>query len=99
MDFSKVKQAMELKSQLDKIQKELAKIIVEAERGPVKVTANGQQKLLSITINPEAIKADKAKQLEDNILKAINDAMDKAKKESSKQMAGMMGGMGLPGLG
>ena len=99
MDFSKVKQAMELKAQLDKIQKDLAKIVVEAEKGPVKVTVNGQQKLLSITIDPEAIKADKAKQLEDNILKAINDAMDKAKRESSKSMAGLMGGMGLPGLG
>ncbi|KTB48803.1 YbaB/EbfC family nucleoid-associated protein [Dehalogenimonas alkenigignens] len=99
MDFSKVKQAMELKQQLDKIQKELAKIIVEAERGPVKVTANGQQKLISITINPEAVIPAKTKQLEDNILKTINDAMEKAKKESSKQMAGMMGGMGLPGLG
>ncbi len=99
MDFSKVKQAMELKSQLDKIQKELAKIIVEAEKGPVKVTANGQQKLLSITIAAEAINPAKAKQLEDNILKAINEAMDKAKKESGKTMSGLMGGMGLPGLG
>ncbi|MEL7561933.1 YbaB/EbfC family nucleoid-associated protein [Dehalogenimonas sp. 4OHTPN] len=99
MDFSKVKQAMELKQQLDKIQKELAKIIVEAERGPVRVTANGQQKLISIIINPEAVNPAKTKQLEDNILKTINDAMEKAKKESSKQMAGMMGGMGLPGLG
>lgn len=99
MDFSKVKQAMELKQQLDKIQKELAKIIVEAERGPVRVTANGQQKLISITINPEAVIPAKTKQLEDNILKTINDALEKAKKESSKQMAGMMGGMGLPGLG
>jgi len=99
MDFSKVKQAMELKSQLDKIQKELAKIIVEAEKGPVKVTANGQQKLLSITISPEAINPTKAKQLEDSIMKAINEAMDKAKKESGKSMAGLMGGMGLPGLG
>ncbi len=98
MDFSKVKQAMELKSQLDKIQKELAKIIVEAEKGPVKVTANGQQKLLSITIAAEALNPTKAKQLEDNILKAINEAMDKAKKESSKSMAGLMGGMNIPGL-
>jgi len=98
MDFSKVKQAMELKAQLDKIQKELAKIIVEAERGPVKVTANGQQKLLSITIAAEALNPTKTKQLEDNILKAINDAMDKAKKESSKSMSGLMGGMNIPGL-
>jgi DNA-binding YbaB/EbfC family protein len=90
---------MELKSQLDKINKELAKVVVEAEKGPVKVTVSGQQKLLSLTISPDAINPAKAKQLEDNILKAINDAMEKAKKESSKQMAGMMGGMGLPGLG
>ncbi|AKG53590.1 hypothetical protein DGWBC_0927 [Dehalogenimonas sp. WBC-2] len=98
MDFSRVKQAMELKSQLDKIQKELAKVVVEAEKGPVKVTANGQQKILTITIDPDALKPEKAKQLEDTVLKVINDALEKAKKASSKEMAGMMGGMNIPGL-
>ena len=100
MDFSKVKQAMEMKSQLSKIQKELDKIIVEAEKGPVKVTANGQQKILSITIDPDAMKPEKTRQLEDNIIKAINEAAEKAKKTASKQMAGMMGGgdMNFPGL-
>ncbi|TFG44851.1 MAG: YbaB/EbfC family nucleoid-associated protein [Dehalococcoidia bacterium] len=99
MDFSKVKQAMEFKSQLAKIQKELDKIVVEAENGPVKVTANGQQKILSITIDPEALKPEKARQLEANLIKAINDAAEKAKKTASKEMSGMMGGMGIPGLG
>lgn len=99
MDFSQVKKAMELKSQLSKIQKELDKIVVEAEKGPVKVTANGQQKILSITIEPEALKPEKARQLEDNLIKAINDAGEKAKKAASKEMSGMMGGMGFPGMG
>ncbi|ADJ25780.1 conserved hypothetical protein [Dehalogenimonas lykanthroporepellens BL-DC-9] len=99
MDFSQVKKAMELKSQLSKIQKELDKIVMEGEKGPVKVTVNGQQKLLSITIDQEAMKPEKTRQLEDNIIKAVNDATEKAKKAASKEMSGMMGGMGMPGLG
>ncbi|MEE8413765.1 MAG: YbaB/EbfC family nucleoid-associated protein, partial [Dehalococcoidales bacterium] len=41
-----LKQAQELKKNLDKAQKELSKLVIEADsgRGAVKVTINGQQK-------------------------------------------------------
>ncbi len=44
MNFSMLKQAQELKSKLDKAQKELSNAIVEADsgKGAVKVTINGQ---------------------------------------------------------
>jgi DNA-binding protein YbaB len=49
MNLSMIKQALELKSKLQKTQKELAKMTVEAEagNGAVKVTASGSQKMLS----------------------------------------------------
>ena len=55
MNLSMIKQALELRSKLEKTQKELAKIKVEAEsgNGAIKVTANGQQKILSIKISPD----------------------------------------------
>jgi len=100
MDFSQMKQALELKSKIDKAQKELGKITVEAEaaKGDIKVVANGQQKIMSIEIAAEAINPAKAKVLQDNIIRAVNDALDKAKKAASKELSGLMGGLNLPGM-
>ena len=73
MNLSMVSKALELKSQLDKAQKELAKMTVEAQsgKGTVRVTASGQQKILSITIAPEAIDPTRASHLETLVLKAV----------------------------
>ncbi|MFC1985443.1 YbaB/EbfC family nucleoid-associated protein, partial [Chloroflexota bacterium] len=50
-----LKQAQELKSKLDKTQEELSNVIIEADsgKGAVRVTINGQQKILSIKILPQ----------------------------------------------
>ena len=65
MNFSMLKQAQELKSKLDKAQKELSKVVVEADsgKGAVRVTINGQQKILSIKISPKVIDPNKAEHL------------------------------------
>ncbi len=95
-----IKQARELKSQLDKTQKELAKTVIEAEagKGAVKVTMDGQQNILSIKISPEAMDPDKPENLEKLIMKAIKDASDKSQKLASKQLKGLTGGLKIPGL-
>jgi len=100
MNLSMLKQAQELKSKLDKAQKELKNIIVEADagKGAVKVTANGQQKVLSIKISPEVIDPAKTGKLEELVLKAVRDALEKAQKESAKQLKGLTGGLKIPGL-
>jgi DNA-binding YbaB/EbfC family protein len=95
-----LKQAQELKAKLDKAQKELANAIVEADsgRGAVKVTINGQQKILSIKISPEVIDPNKAENLEKLILKAISEATDKSQKLAAKQLRGLTAGLKIPGL-
>ncbi|MFC1948671.1 YbaB/EbfC family nucleoid-associated protein [Chloroflexota bacterium] len=100
MNFSMLKQAQELKSKLDKAQKELGEVVVEADagKGAVKVTITGQQKILSITIDPKVIDPNNAKQLEDLVLKAINEAMNKSQKLAAKQLKGLTGGLKIPGL-
>jgi DNA-binding protein YbaB len=61
-----MKQAMELKSKLDKAKKELSKMTAEAEagKGAVKVVASGDQKIISIKIAPEAVNPAKTGDLE-----------------------------------
>jgi DNA-binding YbaB/EbfC family protein len=100
MNFDMIKQAQQLRSKLDKAQKELAKTIIEAEsgKGAVKVTVNGQQKILSIKISPDAMNPDKPQDLEKLIMKAINDATDKSQKMASKELKSLTGGIKIPGL-
>jgi DNA-binding YbaB/EbfC family protein len=100
MNLSMLKQAQELKAKLDKAQKELSKTVLEAEagKGAVKVTINGQQKILSIKISPEVVDPQKVSTLEKLILKAISDATDKSQKEAARQLKGLTGGLKIPGL-
>ncbi|MFC1983855.1 YbaB/EbfC family nucleoid-associated protein [Chloroflexota bacterium] len=100
MSFSMLNQARELKSKLDKAQKELKSTIVEAEsgKGAVKVAINGQQKIQSIKISPEVIDPDKAKHLEELVLKAVSEAIDKSQKQAANQLKGLTGGLKIPGL-
>ena len=100
MNLSFLKQAKELKAMLDKTQKELGNITVEADagKGAVKVTANGQQKIKSIKISPEVIDPDKAERLEKLVLSAVSDALNKSRKVAAKQMGGLTGGLKIPGL-
>ncbi len=100
MNLSMLKQAQELKSKLDKAQKELSKTVVEADagRGAVKVTVNGQQRILSIKIDPKVMDPNKPEHLEKLILLAINDATAKSQKAAAKQLKGLTGGLKIPGL-
>lgn len=95
-----MKKAMELKSSLDKAQKELEKMTVEAEagNGAVKVTANGKQKILSIKIAPEAVETGKAANLEKLVFKAVTDALEKSKNLAEEKLKKLTGGMKIPGL-
>jgi len=93
-------QARELKSKLDKAQKELGNTMVEAEsgKGAVKVTINGQQKIQSIKISPKVIDTDKAEYLEGLVFKAVSEAIAKSQKLAAKQLGGLTGGLKIPGL-
>ena len=100
MDLSTMKQAMELRSKLEKIKKELSKMTVEAEssRGMITVVASGDQRIVSIKISPEAVNPNKVNDLEKMVLKTINDALEKSLKMAASEMKALTGGLNLPGL-
>jgi DNA-binding YbaB/EbfC family protein len=95
-----IKQAMELRSKLEKAQKELGKMTVEVESGDgaVRVTASGSQKILSITISPEVIDPGKPKDLEKLVLKAVTEAMEESKKLADKHLGQLTKGIKIPGI-
>lgn len=100
MNFEQIKQAQQLKSKLDKAQKELKKLQIEGEagKGAVTVVVNGEQKIVSIKLSEEVVDQNNIKKLEQLLVKAINDAQEKAQKEAAKQLKEVTGGLKIPGL-
>jgi DNA-binding YbaB/EbfC family protein len=100
MNLSSLNQARELKSKLDKAQKELSNTIVEASagKGAVRVTMDGQQKVRSVQISPEVMDPEKPELLEELVAKAVNEALAKSQKAAAKQLRGLTGGLKIPGL-
>ena len=95
-----VKQAQKLQSQMMKMQEELASRTVEASAGGgmVKVVANGKQQIESIQIEKEVVDPDDIDMLQDLILAAVNDALNKSQEMVSGEMGKLTGGMKIPGL-
>jgi hypothetical protein len=93
-------QAQELQAKLAKAQQELADITVEASSGgdAVKVTINGQQKIQSVKISPEAINPDDVEMLEDLVLTAVNEAIAKSQELAVQRLGKLTGGLKIPGL-
>ena len=75
-----------------------AEIIVEARVGGIKVTANGQNKIVNITIEDPSVLSDK-EQLEDLLMVAINRALTEAGEKTAEQMQSVMSDMLPGGLG
>ena len=96
--FQQAKQAMELRSQVKKIQKQLEAQTVDYENAGVKVTARGDLTISAISIKPEVIDITRLDKLERTILENVNRALKKAKDDASAQMQKMTKEMGLDGL-
>ena len=95
-----LRQAQELQAKLAKAQQELADITVEASSGggAVKVTINGQLKIQSVKISPEAINPDDAELLEDLVLTAVTEALAKAQELAAQRLGKLTGGLKIPRL-
>ncbi|MBA2290783.1 MAG: YbaB/EbfC family nucleoid-associated protein [Chloroflexia bacterium] len=95
-----MKMIQQMQNKMAKIQEELEDTNVEgtAGGGVVTATANGQRALLSVKIDPSAVDPDDVEMLEDLILAAVQDAMEKASALAEDKMGALTGGMKIPGL-
>ncbi len=66
--------------------------------GAITVVMTGQQKLQSIQISPDVMGAGDIEMLQDLIIAAVNEAIDKSQQLAAGKMSGLTGGLGLPGL-
>jgi hypothetical protein len=90
----------EMQNKLAKMQEDLAKTTVEASAGggAVAVVIDGQQRVQTIKISPEAIDPEDPGLLEDLIIAAVNEAIKKSQELAQKQMDKITGGIKIPGL-
>ena len=95
-----MKQAQKLQAKMLKMQEELADRTVEtsAGGGMISVVANGRQQVVSITIDKEVVDPDDVEMLQDLILAAVNDALNKAQEMVAGEMGKLTGGFNLPGM-
>ena len=95
-----MRQAQQLQARMAKIQEDLGNETVEATAGGgvVTVVMNGHQVLKSIKIQPEAVDPDDVSMLEDLVMAATNEALEKARGLAAQRLAAITGGMKLPGL-
>jgi DNA-binding YbaB/EbfC family protein len=91
----------QLQQAQEKIQSEIAALVVEATAGGgmVKVEMDGQKQLRSLKIDPEVVNRDDVEMLQDLVLAAVNDASRKVDEAIQEKVGGLTGGMKIPGIG
>ena len=90
MNRDLMRQAQQLQARMAKMQEELGNEIVEgtAGGGVVTVVVNGHQVIQSVKIQPEAVDPADVEMLEDLVLAATNEALDRARNLASSRMGG-----------
>tara|TARA_B000000460_G_scaffold240637_1_gene206391 strand:+ start:286 stop:546 length:261 start_codon:yes stop_codon:yes gene_type:complete len=85
---------------MTKIQEEIEELTVESSvgGGAVKASISGKMELESITISPEVIDSGDMDMVQDLIVAAVNEGLNKAKGIASEKMGGLTGGLKIPGL-
>jgi nucleoid-associated protein EbfC len=92
-----MKQAQAVQENMQKVQAEIAGIVVtgEAGGGMVKVTMSGKHEVQRVQIEPSVAGEDR-EMLEDLIAAAVNDAVHKVEARTQEKMAALMAGVQLP---
>lgn len=83
-----------------KLQKELAKQVIEVEagEGAVVVSITGEQKIKKISIDPEQVDLDDIGELERWVESAVKEAITKSQQVAAEKMKPVMGQLGNLGL-
>jgi len=83
------------KQQYETLQKKMEQTVVEASAGggTVTVKMDGRKQVLSIRIDPEAVKVGDVEMLQDLVMAALNEASRKVDQAMQSSVSGMLGGL------
>ncbi len=93
-----MKQAQQMQAQMERAQQQLAEETVEgtAGGGMVTVTMTGQMEVSAITISKDVVDPDDVEMLQDLVLSAVKDALERAKTLQQDRLSAVTGGLNLP---
>jgi DNA-binding YbaB/EbfC family protein len=88
----------QLQQAQERIQAEIAALVVEASSGGGMVTVemDGQKQVRRLKIDPEVVSKDDVDMLQDLVLAAVNEAGRKVDEAVQEKVGGLTGGMKLP---
>ncbi|MFQ5653896.1 MAG: YbaB/EbfC family nucleoid-associated protein [Planctomycetota bacterium] len=92
--------AQKMQKELRAVQEDLKNRTVKGEAGGgmVKAYFNGQQEALKFEVEPDAVDPEDIGMLEDLLLVAVRNGLEKSKELSTTEMGRVTGGLSLPGL-
>lgn len=95
-----MKQAQKMAEDSERIQEELHNERVDASSGGGMVTAvvTGMGEILEVKIDPQVVDPDDVEMLQDLVVSALREALEKAAEMKNGKMSELTGGMGIPGL-
>ncbi len=99
MDINKLmQQAQAMQKQLEKASEQIGATEFEgsASGGIVKVTVNGENRVLSVSIDPSILNPEDREMIEDLVMIAVNDAISKADDLKKERFGSMASAMGIP---
>jgi DNA-binding YbaB/EbfC family protein len=90
--------AREMQANMEKAQSQLAEETVEGKAGggAVVVVMTGTQEIRSVTISPDAVDPSDVETLQDLVLAAVKDAVERSKQLAAQRLGGITGGLRLP---
>lgn len=98
---SLLKQAQEMQKRIADTERDLEGREVEgsAGGGAVVVRFNGNQRLVSVKLDPECVDPEDVEGLEELLTIAIKQAVEASHELRKREMERVTGGLGLPGMG
>ena len=100
MNDKLIRQAQQLQAKLAKAQEELSGKTVEvtAGGGAITIIIDGKQQIHSVKISPEVVNPEDVEMLQDMVMAAMNEAINKSQVMASDYLGGLTSGFKIPGF-
>ena len=94
------KMSKDLQAGMENMKEEMATKILDGSSGggAVTVKVNGNQEIVEIVIKPEAVDPDDIEMLQDLVMAAANQPIEKSKEVQQNSINQLTGGMNIPNL-
>jgi len=95
-----LQQAKEMQQKMGDAKEKIASLKVEGIAGGemVRATVSGEMKVLSISIDPTLVESGDREMMEELVIAAVNQGLQKAKDAAEEEMQSITGGLNIPGL-